>query len=108
MLLYIWKKPNDEFVCRLKKDYIPILKIGEQNSFGWTLVSIQCVYNYRFYDYKKIYNLKLKQSKKKKKKYNFIKFLNNQLLSGILYLLVFFFLYIVMRLIYRIFNWLIP
>lgn len=33
---------------------------------------------------------------------------NNQLLSGILYLLVFFFLYIVMRLIYRIFNWLIP
>lgn len=33
---------------------------------------------------------------------------NNQLLSAILYLLIFFFIYIVMRLIYRIFNWLIP
>lgn len=90
MLLYIWKKPNDEFVCRLKKDYIPILKIGEQNSFGWTLVSIQCVYNYRFYDYKKIYNLKLKQSKKKKKKYNFIKFLYKHLFELLILILCLF------------------
>ncbi len=32
----------------------------------------------------------------------------NYLLNGIFYLLIIFFLYLVMRLIYRLFNWLIP
>lgn len=32
----------------------------------------------------------------------------NYLLNGIFYLLIMFFIYLVMRLIFRLFNWLIP
>ena len=32
----------------------------------------------------------------------------NYILNGIFYLLIIFFIYLVMRLIYRLFNWLIP
>lgn len=90
MLLYIWKKPDDEFVCRLKKDYFPLYKIGEKNSFGWTLVSIQCIYNYRFYDYYKIYNLKIEKNKKKKKKKFFKKYIYKHLIEILILVLCIF------------------
>ena len=88
MLLYVWKKQNNDLVFRYKIDYIPLEQIGDVNSYGWILQSIQVIYNNKFCDYGCREKIREKLRKKVKRKKMFLKFLKENWFDILLFILL--------------------
>ncbi len=88
MLLYVWKKQNNDLVFRFKIDFFPFERVGDINSYGWVLQSIQFVYNNRFYDFSYKEKIRKKFTKREKKMKKILKFVKENWLDLLLFCLM--------------------